>query len=91
MTTYDGPATATADGAEYDVTAHLAITAEGHLQVWHGSLTAQTESDAAAIWEASTTTLHTGSSGEGDFMKRHWNAGSTELTIRGSGPAPFGS
>ncbi|MGW6210948.1 hypothetical protein [Streptomyces sp. NPDC055109] len=91
MTTYDGPATATADDTEYDVTAHITITTDGHMREWHGSITTQSESDAAAIWEADTTRLNTGTSRDGAFTTTAWSAGETDLTIQGSGPAPFGS
>ncbi|MEW2567644.1 hypothetical protein [Streptomyces sp. NPDC047070] len=91
MSTYDGPATATADGTEHSVTARLTITTDGHLQEWSGTVTTQDQDDAATIWEAGTTTLHTGTSREGSFITTHWSVGSTELTIQGTGPAPFGS
>lgn len=89
--TYDGPATATADGTEYDVTAHLTITNDGHLKEWHGSLVAQTHDAAAVIHEADKTTLRTDTPREGNFIVVGWSAGSTELIIQGSGPAPLGA
>ncbi|WP_405924866.1 hypothetical protein [Streptomyces sp. NBC_00035] len=91
MTTYDGPATATADGTEHDVTADLTLTTDGHLKEWHGTLTTQDQNAAADIYEARVTTLRTGTPRAGDFIATHWSVGSTDLTIQGSGPAPFGS
>lgn len=91
MTTYDGPATATADGTEHDVTAHLTITADGRLKEWRGSIVAETREAAAAIHEADTTTLRTGTPHEGTIIVVGWTAGSSELTVQGSGPAPFGN
>lgn len=90
MTTYDGPATATADGTEHDVTARLTISTDGHLKEWRGSIVAETHDAAAAIHEASTTTLRTHTPREGVIIVVGWTAGSTELIVQGSGPAPFG-
>lgn len=90
MTTYDGPATATADGAEHDVTAHLTITTDGHLKEWRGSIETQDEEAAWSIFEADNTKLRIGDGREGTFFGVRSTAGSTEMDIQGSGPAPFG-
>lgn len=86
MTTYDGPATATADGTEYDVTAHLG----GGLREWRGAIEAEDDGAAWQIQEARSATLRTAEGSEGKFFAIHLQAGSTELQIQGSGQPPFG-
>lgn len=89
MTTYDGPATVTADGEEYEVTANLAIASSGGLKEWHGSLTALSDGASWNIQEADTTTLRIGQGREGAFIATHAVIGSTQMQIQGSGLPPF--
>jgi hypothetical protein len=90
MTTYDGPATVIASDAEHPVTAELAITANGGLKEWHGTITAQDEPAAWAIFNDNDTKLRIGDGREGNFIAGTFNADTAELRIQGSGPAPFG-
>ena len=90
MTTYDGPATVTTDHAEYPVTAQLTLASDGGLKEWYGSLEAQDEEAAWNIAGAGITKLRIGGDREGTFMALRYTAGSTEMGIQGSGPAPFG-
>jgi hypothetical protein len=90
MTTYDGPATVTADGEEYEVTAHLAISTSGGMREWLGSLTTLSDGATWNIQEADTTTLRIGQGREGTFTATHAVVGSTQMQIQGSGLPPFG-
>ncbi|MFM9542312.1 DUF4873 domain-containing protein [Streptomyces turgidiscabies] len=90
MTTYDGPATVIADGAEHEVAAHLAISTDGRLKEWHGTLDTQDDGAAWQIQEARSATLRTTDGREGTFFPVRLEVGSTELEIQGSGHAPFG-
>lgn len=83
MTTYDGPATVIADGAEYKVTAQL-ISAS---REWYGSLVVPDGEAAWAIFEADDTKLRIGDR-YADFIAKD---GSTDMDIQGSGRPPFGS
>ncbi|KJK40238.1 hypothetical protein UK15_07760 [Streptomyces variegatus] len=91
MTTYQGPATAIAGGTEYPVTADLAIATDGFLKEWSGTIIAEDEGAAWAIFnEDDTTALRIGEERSGVFIAGTFNADSAELRIQGSGPAPFG-
>ncbi|WP_086765391.1 DUF4873 domain-containing protein [Streptomyces bobili] len=90
MTTYDGPATAIVRDAEYPVTADLAITTDGGLQEWHGTITAESEEAAWAIFNDNDTKLRIDDHRSGNFIAGTFNADTAELRIQGSGPAPFG-
>ncbi|MEX3206054.1 hypothetical protein [Streptomyces acidiscabies] len=92
MTRYEGPATALAGGIEYPVTAELAISTDGGLKEWSGTITAEGEEAAWAIFnENNTTLLRIGDARSGVFITGTFNADTAELRIQGSGPAPFGS
>lgn len=90
MTTYNGPATVVASDIEYTVTAELAITTDGGLREWHGTLTAPDEATAWAIFNSNDTRLRLGDGRKGSFIAGAFDADSAELRIQGSGPAPFG-
>jgi hypothetical protein len=90
MTTYNGPATVTADGTQYEVTAQLTVTPVGHLKEWYGSLQAQDDAAAWNILNASTAILRVAEGRESAFTATGSSAGSNELDIQGGGPAPFG-
>ncbi|MCL6733303.1 DUF4873 domain-containing protein [Streptomyces neyagawaensis] len=83
MTTYDGPATVTADGAEYEVTARLTSTS----REWYGSLDVADGAAAWAIFDADDTTLRIGDR-EASFVAK---GGGTDMDIQGSGRPPFGA
>lgn len=84
MTTYDGPATVIADGAEYEVTAKLS-TIPG--REWYGSLDVPDGDAAWAIFNTSDRTLRIGDR-EASFVAK--GAG-TDMVITGSGRPPFGT
>lgn len=91
MTTYDGPATATADDTEYHVTAHLTLTSGGGgLKEWYGSIEAQDEEAAWTIAESRDAKLRISDGRDGSFFADRSAAGSTDMTIQGSGRPPFG-
>lgn len=86
MTTYDGPATVIADGTEYEVSTRLAITTDGRMKEWGGSLEAPDGAAAWAIFNASSVKLRIGDR-EGDFIAK---GSSAAMDIQGSGRPPFG-
>lgn len=91
MTTYEGPATVIADGTEYHVTAHLTLTSSGGgLKEWYGSIEAQDEGAAWNIAESRDAKLRIGDGRDGSFFADGSAAGSTGMTIQGSGQPPFG-
>jgi hypothetical protein len=91
MTTYDGPATVATEGAEHQVTAQLTTEAtHDGLKEWHGTLTAQDEAAAWAIFNSNDTSLRISDDRKGSFIAGTFNADTAELRIQGSGPAPFG-
>ncbi|MFJ7049035.1 DUF4873 domain-containing protein [Streptomyces sp. NPDC101112] len=83
MTTYDGPATVTADGTEYEVTARLTSTS----REWYGSLDVRDGDAAWTIFNAGDRTLRIGDR-EASFIAK---GGGTDMDIEGSGRPPFGT
>lgn len=99
MDTYMGPGIVTADGTDYEVEADLVMTTElvrvrggapiRGLAEWHGTLDAQDEGAAWNIFDADDTSLRIGDR-TGKFIATNSHGGSSEIVIKGSGPAPFG-
>lgn len=87
MTTYQGPAVALIGCDEVPVTADLAIHVNRGLRSWGGSL----EADPAVDWfDDGPATLRLPGRREGEFIAVSGEAGSGNVQIQGSGPAPFG-
>lgn len=88
------------NGTEYEVEATLVITTSQvpvrgggtrrGLSEWHGTLQAQDDGAAWGIYDADQPVLRIDGR-EGLFISTHTQVGSSEITIQGSGPAPFGS
>lgn len=87
MTTYQGPAVALIGCDEISVTADLASRVDGGLRSWDGSL----EADPSVDWfDDGPATLRLPDGREGEFIATAGTAGSGNVEIQGSGPAPFG-
>ncbi|MEU3426605.1 DUF4873 domain-containing protein [Streptomyces gardneri] len=99
MERYDGPATVTADGADFEVEASLEMTTEmvpvaggtplRGLSTWYGTLEVQDDEAAWNIHQADQALLRIDGR-DGQFIVTNTQVGTNELTIKGSGPAPFG-
>ncbi|MFJ4990056.1 hypothetical protein ACIP9H_40450 [Streptomyces sp. NPDC088732] len=92
MTTYNGPATVVASGTEYPVTAELTISTDGAMKEWRGTITAQDEAAAWEIFNTDSPKLRIDPDGqERDFITWTYDADAADVSIHGSGPAPFGN
>ncbi|MBT2391648.1 hypothetical protein J7E87_19970 [Streptomyces sp. ISL-1] len=102
MSEYTGPAAVIADGTRIEVEVELRSTQEYHetragggrghvpgLTSWGGRLSASGEPEAWAIQESDEPEIEIGNR-VGKFITVGGDLGTGELTIKGSGPAPFG-
>ncbi|MEU9861318.1 hypothetical protein AB0D99_10600 [Streptomyces sp. NPDC047971] len=99
MATYEGPATVTADGAEYDVQASLELTTDSvpvpgrapmqGLPSWHGTLHVTDDEAEWNIFQADEKSIQIDGR-VGQFITTNSQVGTGEIVIKGSGTAPFG-